>query len=141
MAFFRNLSAGVRSLLQKDHVERELDEELRDFVDEHAAEKMRSGMDCEQAYRQARMELGGAEAVKENVREAGWESRLETLWSDLRFGIRLLRFNPVFALTAILSLALGIGANTAIFQVLDAVRLRTLPVKNPQGIARVMFDR
>jgi putative ABC transport system permease protein len=141
MALFRNLSAGVRGLLHKDRVERELDDELRDFIGANAADKMRSGMSREQAFREARMELGGAEAVKENVREASWESWVETGWNDLRFGMRLLRSNPVFALTAIFSLALGIGANTAIFQLLDAVRLRTLPVKNPQEIARVVFDR
>ena len=140
MAFLRNVTRGFRSLFQKESVERELDEELREFVDANAAEKMRSGMGREQAYREAKMELGGMEAVKENVREATWESWIETLVSDLRFGFRLLRFNPIFAITAILSLALGIGANTAIFQLIDAVRLRTLPVRNPQEIVRIAID-
>lgn len=137
----RNVSGGLRNLFQKERAERELDDELRDFVEASAADKMRSGMSREQAYREARMELGGAEAVKENVRDVSWESLFEMAWTDLRFGLRLLRFNPIFALTAIFSLALGVGANTAIFQILDAVRLRTLPVKNPQEIARVVFDR
>jgi putative ABC transport system permease protein len=140
MAFFRNLSGGMRSLFRKERVEQELDEELREFADRNAGEKIRSGMNREQAFRQARMEMGGLEGVKENVREATWESWIATLWSDLRFGFRLLCFNPVFAITAILSLALGIGANTAIFQLLDAVRLRTLPVDKPQEIARVAID-
>ncbi|MGC2106892.1 MAG: ABC transporter permease [Candidatus Acidiferrum sp.] len=74
------------------------------------------------------------------MRSASWETHIETLWSDLRFGARLLRFNKVFAGAAILSLALGIGANTAIFQLLDAVRMRTLPVKNPEQIARIAID-
>src|SRR6202023_3357852 len=64
-----------------------------------------------------------------------------TLWQDLKFGARLLRLNPGFAAIAMLSLALGIGANTAIFQLLDAVRLRTLPVRNPQEIARIAIDK
>src|SRR5712664_2464596 len=63
-----------------------------------------------------------------------------TIWQDLRYGARLLRLNPIFTLVATLSLALGMGANTAIFQLLDAVRLRTLPVKNPQELARVAID-
>jgi putative ABC transport system permease protein len=66
---------------------------------------------------------------------------MDTLWQDLRFGVRLLRLNPGFAAIAVLSLALGIGANTAIFQLLDAVRLRTLPVKNPQELAVVRIDQ
>lgn len=140
MAFFRNLSGGLRSLFLKKSVEHELDEELRDFVDANAEEKMRTGMTRERAYREARLEMGGVEAVKETVREATWESWIETLWTDVRFGFRLLRSNPLFAMTAILSLALGIGANTAIFQLIDAVRLRTLPVHNPQEIARVAID-
>jgi predicted permease len=140
MAFLRNVTRGFRGLFQKERVERELDEELREFVGANAAEKMRCGMGREQAYREAKMELGGMEAVKENVREATWESWIDTLASDLRFGFRLLRFNPIFAITAILSLALGIGANTAIFQLIDAVRLRTLPVHNPQEIARIAID-
>src|SRR5271169_2350802 len=140
MAAWKNFSAGIRGIFGKRKFEQELDEDLRDFLDKSITEKMRSGMTREEAHRAARMEMGGVEAVKENVRSVGWETHLETLWSDLRFGARLLRFNPVFAGAAILSLALGIGANTAIFQLLDAVRLRTLPVKNPQELASVAID-
>jgi predicted permease len=141
MGIWKTLSAGLHGLFRKRKAEQELDEELRDYLDRSTAEKMRSGMIREEAMRRARLEMGGVEAVKESVRAASWETRIETLWTDLRFGARLLRFNPVFAGAAILSLALGIGANTAIFRLLDAVRLRTLPVKNPQEIARVVFDR
>src|SRR5271167_1281460 len=140
MAAWKNFSAGIRGIFGKRKFEQELDEDLRDFLDKSITEKMRSGMTREEAHRAARMEMGGVEAVKENVRSIGWETHLETLWNDLRFGARLLRFNPVFGGSAILSLALGIGANTAIFQLLDAVRLRTLPVKNPQEIARIAID-
>ncbi len=136
-----NFWLGIRELLGKRRAEEELDEELRDFLDKSAAEKMRSGMSRAEAHRTARIEMGGVEAVKEKVRSASWEMHLETLWSDLRFGARLLRFNPVFAGAAILSLALGIGANTAIFQLLDAVRLRTLPVKNSQEITRIAIEQ
>ena len=136
-----NFWGGIRGLFRKERAEGELDDELRDFLEKSTAEKMRAGMTQEEARRAARMEMGGVEVVKEEVRAASWETHLETFWSDLRFGARLLRFNPVFAGAAILSLALGIGANTAIFQLLDAVRLRSLPVKNAQEIARVKFDR
>jgi putative ABC transport system permease protein len=141
MAIWKNLSGGLRGLLRKKETEHEVDEELNDYLEKSAAEKMRRGITRADAYRAARMEMGGMEVLKEKVRDASWETVAETIWSDLRFGARLLRFNPVFAVTAILSLALGIGANTAIFQMLNAVRLRTLPVNNPQEIVRVKFDR
>jgi putative ABC transport system permease protein len=140
MSLLRNLAGGLRGLFRKEQVEREMDEELRGYLEASVNEKMRSGMTREEATRAARIEMGGAENVKEKVRAVGWESLVDTLWQDLKFGVRLLRFNTGFAAAAILSLALGIGANTAIFQVLDAVRLRTLPVKNPQELARVAID-
>src|SRR5579864_1021019 len=120
MALLKNLLGGLRGLLRKEQVEREMDEELREYLDNATREKMRAGISREQAARAARIEMGGMEAVKENVRAASWESRVETIWTDLRFGARLLRLNPLFSAAAILSLALGIGANTAIFQLIDA---------------------
>jgi len=141
MAIGKGFSSGLRGLFRKEETERELDDELRDYLEKSAAEKMQQGMPREDAYRLARMEMGGVEVVKEKVRDASWDTVVQTVWSDLRFGARLLRFNPVFAAAAILSLALGIGANTAIFQLLDAVRLRALPVENPQEIARIKFER
>ena len=94
-------------------------------------------MSRERAYGEAWLEMGGVQAVKETVREATWESWIESHCTAVRFAFRLLRSNPLFAITAILSLALGIGANTAIFQLIDAVRPRALPVHTPQEIARV----
>src|SRR5437870_5100669 len=110
------------------------------YLDATVKEKMRRGMNRDEALRAARIEMGGAESLKEQIRAVSWESVIETLWQDLKFGLRLLRFNTSFAAAAILSLALGIGANTAIFQLLDAVRLRTLPVKSPQELARIAID-
>src|SRR6267378_1079872 len=140
MSWLRNFTGGLRGLFRKEQVEREMDEEWRGYLDAAVAEKMRRGMSHEEALRAAQIEMGGAESVKEQVRVASWESMLETLWQDLKFGLRLLRLNPGFAAAAILSLALGIGANTAIFQLLDAVRLRTLPVKNPEQLVKVNID-
>jgi len=137
MSLLRNLAGGLRGLFRKKQVDREMDEELREYLEAAVAEKIRRGMTREQATRAARIELGSPESVKEQVRAASWESFIETLWQDLKFGVRVLRFNPGFAAAAILSLALGIGANTAIFQLLDAIRLRTLPVKNPQELSTV----
>jgi predicted permease len=136
-SLLRNLMSGLRGMFRKEQTERELDEELREYLSAATDEKMRRGMTREEAQRTARIEMGGTEKVKEQVRAVGWESLVDTLWQDLKFGARLLRFNPAFAAAAILSLALGIGANTAMFQLLDAVRMRTLPVKNPQQLAAV----
>src|SRR5437016_8966267 len=137
MSLLRNLAGGLRGLFRKEQVECEMDEELRGYLDAAVNEKLRLGISREEAVRAARIEMGAAESVKEQVRAASWESVVETLWQDLKFSVRLLRFNPAFAVTAILSLALGIGANTVIFQLLDAIRMRTLPVKNPQELAEV----
>src|SRR5438445_3156559 len=137
MSLLRNLVGGLRGLSRKRQVEHEMDEELRGYLDAAVSEKMRRGMSRDEALRAARIEMGGAENVKERIGAVSWESVVETLWQDLKFGLRLLRFNTSFAAAAILSLALGIGANTAIFQLLDAVRLRSLPVPNPQELAEV----
>src|SRR6266404_4998929 len=140
MSLLRNLAGGLRGLFRKAQVEREMDEELRGYLDTAVNDKMRRGMTRDEALRAARIEMGGAESVKEQIRAVSWESLIQTVWQDLKFGFRLLRFNTGFAAAAILSLALGIGANTAIFQLLAAVRLRTLPVKNPQELAEVRIS-
>src|SRR5882724_10411485 len=140
MSLLRNLAGGLRGLFQKEQAEHELDEELRGYLEATVEEKMRRGLSREAAERAARIEMGGPESIKEQVRAVSWESLLETLWQDLKFGLRLLRFNPAFAVAAILSLALGIGANTAIFQLLDAIRLRTLPVKHPEQLVKITID-
>jgi putative ABC transport system permease protein len=138
--FIKRLLAGFANLLFKQRAERELDDELRDFFEHSSGDKLRSGVNPGEARRQARLEMGGFESVKEAVRSASWESHIESLFGDLRYGLRLLRLNPVFACAAITSLALGIGANSAVFELVDAVRLRTLPVKNPQELVRVTID-
>jgi predicted permease len=112
----------------------DLERELRGHLELEAEEQHEAGLSPEQARYAARRAFGNATLVKEEVREMwGWNS-LEKLGQDLRYGIRQLRFSPGFTIIAIASLALGIGANTAIFQLLDAVRMRSLPVPNPQAL-------
>ncbi len=126
-----NLLRGLRSLFQKRHVDRELDEELAAFAAASAADKERTGMSSEAAARAARIEIGSAGSVKHQVWSSRWESMPDNLLKDLRFAMRQLLRSPGFAIIAIVSLTLGIGANTAIFTLLDAVLLRPLPVQNP----------
>ena len=133
----RSVVAGLRALFRKKQVEREMDEELRDYLDAAAKDKMRSGMSREEATRAARVEMGSMDAVKEEIRSAGWESTLETIWQDLRFGLRVLRRNPGFTAVAALTLALGIGGTAVVFSLLDAVLLRPLPYPQSERLFRL----
>ncbi|MEZ2348085.1 ADOP family duplicated permease [Terriglobus sp. RCC_193] len=134
MPMLTNLIRGVKSLLRSAHVERDLDDELQGFLDQSIADKQRNGHSPQQAERLARVEIGSTNTVKHHIRSVGWETRMENLLQDLRYTIRTLLRSPGFTAVAILSLALGIGANTAIFTLLRQVVMQQLPVRNPQEL-------
>src|SRR6266852_4537898 len=137
MSLLRSMVVGLQSLFRKEQVSQELDEELNGFLEMAAEEKMKEGMTRREALRAVRLERGSLEVTKEVVRSGGWESFVETCWQDLRFGLRVLRKNSGFAAVAVLTLALGIGVNTAIFSALNATILRPLPYKNAEQLVMV----
>src|SRR5262245_55324813 len=128
---------SIRRFFHRDEWDDERSRELESYLQIETDENVARGMPPAAARAAARRKLGNATLVREEIYQMNTVTLVDSAWRDLRYGARLLRLNPGFAVVAILSLALGVGANTAIFQLLDAVRIRALPVKDPAGLVQV----
>ncbi len=133
MGIVRRLSA----LMKQSRVEREIDEELRSHLEMRAADNMAQGMTKEEASRDARLRFGNPVVVKENVQRMDVALGVDSLFADLRYALRGCLKNPGFTVVAVLTLALGIGVNTTFFTAYDGVALKSLPVKDGDGLLRV----
>jgi len=125
---------------RRGHWDDERARELEDYLTHEIDDNLARGMSLDQATRAARRKLGNVTRIREEIYEMNTLLFAETLWQDLRYGARLLLKNPTFSIVAILTLALGTGANAAIFQLVNAVRLRALPVERPQELATIRID-
>ena len=115
-----------------------MDDELRFHIERYAEDLVRGGVSREDAERRARVQFGGIETRKEEIRAALGLRLLDELKGDLRYAVRQLRGSPAFTTVAVLSLALGIGANTAIFSLINTLMLRMLPVREPEQLVELL---
>jgi predicted permease len=132
--WFYTLPLRLRSLLKRNQVEQELSEELRYHLEQKTRDYLTADLTLEEAHRKALREFGGVELSKENCRDSRSVNFLETLAQDMRFAFRMLPKSPGFTAVAILTLALGIGASTAVFSLVEAILLKPLPYPNPDRI-------
>ncbi|MGE5321845.1 MAG: ADOP family duplicated permease [Actinomycetota bacterium] len=137
MSFWRQLTHGLRVLTHRTAADQDFEDELRDYLERSTADGIAKGLSAEEARRAASIETGSASAARDQVRSAGWEDAFATFFADFRFAVRQLRSHPGFTTVAVLTLALGIGAMTAIFSVVNPVLFETLPYPDARQLVMV----
>ena len=138
MALWSRVMIGLRALVQNRRVEQELDDEVQEYLETAVQGKMAAGMTREQAVRAARIDIGSLEAVKDRVRDVGWESRVETIWRDVRYALRMMRRSPGVSAVAVFTMAIGIAAATSMFGIMRNLLLAPPPhVAAPDRVFRL----
>ena len=138
MKLLHRLASVMSWILRRARAESQLDDDVRSFVEISIAEKIKDGVPADEARRLALIELGGIEQVKEGVRAGRHGALLDDVGRDVRYAFRLFAHQPTFAIVIVCTLALGIGANTAIFSIVDSLLLRTLPIAEPERLAAIV---
>jgi putative ABC transport system permease protein len=137
MSLWRQLTRGLHNLTHRRDADRDVADEVQQYLEDAASAWRERGLSAEEAQRAARIELGSAAAVEEQVRSYGWENALRTLAADLRYALRQLRGNPAFTVVTVLTLALGIGASTAIFSAVNPILFSPLPYPHANRIMMI----
>jgi putative ABC transport system permease protein len=137
VSLWRQLARGIRTLRDRARADRDISEEAQHFLDQSTAEFVARGFSPEEARLAAQIKMGNMTNIKEEVRSYGWENIVATFFADLRFGIRQLRNNPGFTLITVLTLALGIGATTAIFSAVNPILFQSLPYPHADRVMTI----
>jgi hypothetical protein len=137
MSIFRRIRRGVRALINSHEADRDADDEVNHYLAESTLAHERNGLAPSEARRAAALDMGNATFTREQVRNMGWEHSVETLVTDVRYALRRLRRSPSFTITAVVTLALGIGAATAVFSAVSPILLEPLPFPHASRLVTV----